>query len=335
MGATSSSSRDYDPIGTSLRCDPDLDPASFPRNDGQRQILELPADDTTPVRTIGYAEYGAPSSEARHVLLFFHGTPGTRYFFSATHAAYAARCKVRVIVPERPGFGLSTPLDAGRTLRGAATDAMQVLDALELGRVHVVGYSAGGPPALAFACEFPTRCESVALISSLCPNARGILVGADLFSRVGYTLAAHAPRLLRALVSSLVPQARRQLFNPSRDEFTNEENDFFARHRHIRHMFAKSTLELYSRPCGATAEAQDYTLLARNWGFDLAHARGDFDIWVYGGGQDNKCTPAMFHRLVAQLPTKSVRPVFDEAENHLFFFKLFDGRLFKDIGILE
>ena len=54
-------------------------------------------------RQLGYAEYGDPKGMP---LLFFHGTPGSRLRLS--HIDPLARdLGVRVVAPERPGFGLS------------------------------------------------------------------------------------------------------------------------------------------------------------------------------------------------------------------------------------
>src|SRR5438132_12266206 len=53
--------------------------------------------------TLGYAEYGDPSGVP---VLFFHGTPSSRL---ATAPSWSdTSLGVRLIVPDRPGIGLST-----------------------------------------------------------------------------------------------------------------------------------------------------------------------------------------------------------------------------------
>lgn len=331
MGAIFSSSSAEDRIGDAIRRDPDLAPNSFPKLSGR--VVSVAGKDGHSTRDVGYEEYGATAEKAVHSILFFHGTPGTRFFFSSRHEAYAASHNVRVIVPERPGFGLSTP-DATRTIIDAASDAAKVLDAVSLSRVHIIGYSAGGPPALAFARSFPSRCISVAIVSSLSPNMRGILSEATFSSRVGYSIAAHSPGLLRFVIRLLARGTVQGVFNSSSSEFTTAENAYFAHRADVRRLFAKSTLELYSRPCGISAEAEDYYLMAHDWGFRLGDIDGDFKIWLYGGGRDNKCTPSMYQILCQQLPQDKLNKVFLPNENHLYFYKLFDGRLFSDLGII-
>lgn len=331
MGAQASKP---DPIGDTLRAVDDLSSSNFPNYLGRTVDLP-PANPDLPPRTIGYALYGDTSDSAAHTLIFFHGTPGTRFFFTTPHSAAALAHSVRVVVPERPGYGLSSPAK-GRTLRDSATDVAALLDALEVKQpVAVVGYSAGGPFALAFAHDFPERCSAVAVVSSLSPNARGVTEGMTSLSRLGYLLATHAPSLLYFLVRALAPAAQRGAFDATRDDFTTDENAFFASRDDVRRVFAKCTLELYSRTCGAAAEAEDYALMANDWGFKLEDIMGEFGIWVYAGAQDNKCTEGMFRTLVSRLPQRRLRKVFSEEENHLYFYKLFDHRLLSDLGLVK
>ncbi len=76
----------------------------------------------------------------------------------------------RVIAPSRFGF-LRTPLPANAT--PAATPAAQadahacLLDALNISRVAIVGFSAGGPSTLQFALRYPNRTSTMVLTSAI------------------------------------------------------------------------------------------------------------------------------------------------------------------------
>lgn len=308
-------------------------------------------------RTIGYELYGSSITSARAHILFFHGTPGTRFFFSDTHSHHAQEHGVSVIVPERGGYGLSSAYK-GRTLRSSAADAKLVLDKVlsnadgDITKVYVVGYSAGGPVALAFAHDYPWLCKNMAIVSSLSPNRRGVLYGSDLMSRIGYTLATHSTSLFTWLVTRLAVDSRKNALLKQRHDLTERENQIYQQNDDIRKVFAKSTMELYAHPQGAREEAWDYILMARDWGFDLGcigrnstvakeiDGRDDdnsddgFHIWLYGGGLDNKCTPAMYAVLVELLPTEIVTGVVEAEETHLYFYTLFTGRLFSDLGLV-
>jgi len=118
-------------------------------------------------RKLSYSEFGAP----RGIPVFgFHGTPGSRFMFRLVHEP-ARRLGMRIIAPERPGFGLST-FQHNRTLAGWADDMSVLADHLGLKTFGVAGISGGGPYAAACAALLPGRVTTAALISPvgpLCP----------------------------------------------------------------------------------------------------------------------------------------------------------------------
>jgi pimeloyl-ACP methyl ester carboxylesterase len=89
-------------------------------------------------RTLGYAEYGDP--HGRPVFGAFGGA--ARHFRPSDDVTAAAG--VRLILLERPGFGLSAPLP-GRTLLDWPKDVVALADALGLGKFAVIAGSQGGP----------------------------------------------------------------------------------------------------------------------------------------------------------------------------------------------
>jgi pimeloyl-ACP methyl ester carboxylesterase len=117
-------------------------------------------------RRIGYAEFGDARGAA---VLAIHGTPGSRFMFALTDRAARAR-GLRIIAPERPGYGLS---DFRRedTLGSAAEDMRGFADALGLDRFAVIGVSGGGPHAIATAASMPDRTALLALVSPVGPIA--------------------------------------------------------------------------------------------------------------------------------------------------------------------
>lgn len=300
----------------------------YPRSDGQRHVL-------TDGRTIGFAAYGAPRSLARHTVVFMHGTPGTRFFFHSDHAKAAAAAGVRVIVPERPGFGLSSECK-GRTLLGFADDVAELLGVLQLEKVSVIGYSAGGPYALALAKRWPLSVENVAVVSGLSPpwldKVDSVTRGMSRTSWWGYFVARRLPWLLPFLCRLMAGGAVRKVLEPSRDEFTAEENDVFRSNMGIRFLFAASTLELYSRPCGASAEAWDYRLFAQDWGFELAELPESVPVYLYAGEEDDKVTPNMWRVLMSGLPNVAKESHLQPEKGHLYFYELFPTIL-TDMGL--
>ena len=117
-------------------------------------------------RLLGYAEYGDPSGAP---IFGFHGTPGSRLMFSLAHPA-ALDLGIRLIAPERPGFGIST-YQRGRTLASYAIDIADFADALGIGQFAVAGVSGGGPYAAACAALLPGRVSALGLVSPVGPMA--------------------------------------------------------------------------------------------------------------------------------------------------------------------
>src|SRR5688572_8641475 len=117
-------------------------------------------------RHIGCAEYGDPDGLP---VLALHGTPGSRLMFALTDAA--ARDKgVRLIAPERPGYGLSHVKQAA-SLAQAATDVAEVADAYGFDRFALIGVSGGGPYAIAAAAANLDRVVLLALAGPVGPVA--------------------------------------------------------------------------------------------------------------------------------------------------------------------
>jgi len=116
-------------------------------------------------------EFRAAGPEDGAVLLFHHGTPGAGIPFIPMAEA-AAKRGLRTIMYSRPGYGISTP-QPGRRVIHAASDAAHVLDAISATTFRTIGWSGGGPHALACAAALPDRCLSAVTIASVAPFTGG------------------------------------------------------------------------------------------------------------------------------------------------------------------
>ncbi len=114
-------------------------------------------------RSLAYAEWG--DLRGRPVVLL-PGAPGSRLLCPDEPATLDAG--VRLITIDRPGYGLSDP-HPGRTLLGWTADYAALADALELPACPLIGWSSGGPYALACAVAMPDRVTSVGLVASIGP----------------------------------------------------------------------------------------------------------------------------------------------------------------------
>lgn len=111
-------------------------------------------------RELAVVELGAPDGTPT---VFFHGAPSSRLALTLLDDELAA-VGVRVIAPDRPGFGGSTP-QPGRRLEDAAADVAQVADALGLATFAVAGHSSGGPYAVAAAAQLTHRVSAALVVA--------------------------------------------------------------------------------------------------------------------------------------------------------------------------
>jgi len=126
---------------------------------GEDRFLGLPDG-----RRLGYTEFGDPLGIP---LCAFHGTPGSRFMFRLVDEP-ARRLGLRIIAPDRPGFGLSD-YQENRTLADRANDVRALADKLGLARFGVAGISGGGPYVAACAALLPERVTAAALVSPVGP----------------------------------------------------------------------------------------------------------------------------------------------------------------------
>jgi pimeloyl-ACP methyl ester carboxylesterase len=103
-------------------------------------------------RSLSYATYGDPHGKP---VLLAHRTAGSR-LERHPDDAIARSLGARLIVPDRPGYGLST-FQRGRTLLEWPEDVVALADALGIERFALLGLGGGGPYALACACRIGLR----------------------------------------------------------------------------------------------------------------------------------------------------------------------------------
>jgi len=100
------------------------------------------------------------------VVIYFHGTPGSRLDLSFNEHA-AAEHGVRLVTFDRPGYGGSTAAPFG--LASIAADAHAIADGLGVARFATLGMSGGGPGALAAATVPGGRVTRVGVASGAAP----------------------------------------------------------------------------------------------------------------------------------------------------------------------
>lgn len=253
----------------------EVNPASTPKQ------MELPAEtDTTGTmklkdgRTLGFAQYGDPAGEP---VFFFHGSAGSRLEHPANLCALGAR----IICTDRPGHGLSD-FQPNRTLLDWPDDVAQLADQLGINKFYVLGWSAGGPHALACAYQLPERVLASAVAASPGPMSRpGAMKELALPARASVIVARKLPLLgaqFRKMARNTVwgdpEQAKKQLLASIPDD----DKDNMLKSGNLDMMFA-DVREGYRQ--GWQGIARDDRIILGDWGFDIADINVRIDIW-YG-----------------------------------------------------
>ncbi len=115
-------------------------------------------------RVLDVATIGDPSNPA---VFFHHGTPGSASLVR-TLEDVALKGNLFLVTMSRAGYGASTRQE-GRDVAAAVPDTRTVLDALAVDRYAVVGWSGGGPHALACAALDAPRCIGAWSLAGVAP----------------------------------------------------------------------------------------------------------------------------------------------------------------------
>ena len=267
--------------------------------DGDADALELAREIAENPRTVelrdgrdlGYATVGDPDGDP---LVLFHGFPNSRVF-AAAFDDVAREQGVRVIAPERPGFGVSDP-DPDRALTDWPADVADMADALELAKFPVLGISAGGPYAAVTAALLDQRVERAGIVCGLGPMAA---VGVR--DRLWYYSARALPPAAKLALWLGGRQALKD-----RDAFLESMADSAAPADgpvwtgELGQVVHASMIES-RRHHGLDPLVTETALFGRSWGFDLGSV--DVPTWLWYGKEDTVVPAAMGLYLADAIPT--------------------------------
>lgn len=117
--------------------------------------------------------YLAGDPDATRTVQYHHGSPSSGGILPSWDAAAAER-GLRLVGFTRAGYGSSSRRE-GRSVADNVTDAVDVLDALGVARAWTLGWSGGGPHAIACVAVAPERFAGAATIGGVAPYpAEGI-----------------------------------------------------------------------------------------------------------------------------------------------------------------
>ena len=208
---------------------------------------------------------------------------------------------VRLIAPDRPGFGLSD-FQRGRTIPGFASDVSQLARELNLKSFAVFGISGGGPYAAACAAKIPEQITAALLVCSVAPADspeatkgmvavnRWLLSMARYFPRVAQCVAGVCFKVIWRKGEQAIPkQIEKRLCPADQQALTSQE---------LRQSLTQSSVEaLRNGVDGAVAEG---LLYGKPWGFSLQEIR--IPVFLWHGEKDVVVPATMGHYLATVIP---------------------------------
>jgi pimeloyl-ACP methyl ester carboxylesterase len=211
-------------------------------------------------RALAFEDSGARAGRA---VVLFHGAPGSRLFRPDPAATDAAG--VRLITFDRPGYGHSDPL-VDRRVADAADDVVALLDHLGIERASVVGWSGGGPFAVATAVHAVERVERLVLVSAPGPldEVPGGWEALGDYQRPTAEMARREPhRSVRSIARHMTPF----LADPSSFLGSGRGPDGDVLRGSAQPMLIAQVTEAFVQ--GAEGVASDLVAMWLDWGFRL------------------------------------------------------------------
>ena len=221
---------------------------------------------------------------------------------------------IRTVLYARPGYGHSTP-QPGRTVADAAGDTAAILDALGAGKFVNLGWSGGGPYALACDALLADRCLATAVIAGPAPYTEAEPSSpvrewyeADEDNRL--VLAGDIEGFREAVGAFVAQLANARAENIAAETNSDADRRFFSQG------YAEWVASFLRAGgvSGSNGAVDDCLATLRDWGFPLASIR---QVTIWQGAEDQHVP--LFHAewLRDHLPKAELRTLESEGHNSI------------------
>jgi pimeloyl-ACP methyl ester carboxylesterase len=275
-------------------------------------------------RTLAYLDIGDP--EGRPVF-YFHGGPGSRldgFLFDEMNRQLG----VRMIVPDRPGYGLSD-LQEDRTYLDWPNDVNELADQLGIDRFAVLGWSSGGPHAAAVAHGIPQCLAVAAIVAGEGPYAsddypQSVMTSGTFHGSRANKLfiwsANNGPGLMRTLFRA----ARVMIFwDPAGSmksegdfEMSAKDQKFFT--RDFSREFTAEMIEALRQ--GAEGWTRDFTIERLDWPFKLEDIHSP-TVLVFHGDEDVAVHPGIAEYVCRRIPACDEPTIFPGEGHSVVYYR--------------
>jgi pimeloyl-ACP methyl ester carboxylesterase len=251
-------------------------------------------------RMLSYADVGDP---AGRLMVLLHGTPSSRLDVVGLDAA-ASRTGWRLLAPDRPGHGGSSP-QPGRSILDWPLDLLALVDEVTGDRdpapIALLGFSGGAAYALATARLAPRRVSMVAIVSGWGPPDRPGAYGGVAWPEYFFdAMTRRVPAVTRAILGLVGVTLRRRP----------------ALARAILGADVRIEPLAESLRQGAAGPTDDLRLIVRPWGFPVGAIAVPTHLWH--GDQDLEI-PAHHAEFLARVVADVTLEIVAGADHRLLF----------------
>lgn len=250
--------------------------------------------------------------DSKNAILFHHGTPGDATMWRDWHDDLAST-SLRTISVSRPGYSLSNR-NKGRRVVDAHTDHREILDQFEIENFVSLGWSGGGPHALATSLD--PRCRgviSLAGVGQFGQSDLDFLEGMGPENRDEFGVAQEGEVALREWMNVNAAAMQQVDGDGLRDAFGGLIGD--ADKEVLAGVFADDMAAAMRRGLshGFDGWIDDDLAFVEPWGFDLHHFSVPVQLWQ--GGDDFMVPHSHSRWLASKIPDAEVK--FIKAEGHI------------------
>jgi pimeloyl-ACP methyl ester carboxylesterase len=273
-------------------------------------------------RELEVAAVGDPNGST---IFFHHGTPGSAALARIFEDAATERGYF-IVTTSRAGYGLSSRR-AGRDVAAVVADVHVALDAYGRGDYVAMGWSGGGPHALACAALDRPRCVATVCLAAVAPST----VDFDWTAGMGpenveeFALAREGgPRY-----EEHIKFQRDVLVDATADNIVElmggllSEADKVALKDPVT-MDVMVEAFAHGLAPGYFGFLDDDQVFMNDWGFPLSRVDGPVDVWFAG---EDLMVPATHGRFLAD-QIVGARPIFLAADGHISLVTNYQAELF-------
>ncbi len=267
-------------------------------------------------RMLGFARFGNPTGKP---ILYFTGGNSSRLEGMWFEEA-AQQQDIDLIVPDRPGFGLSD-FQPGRGFLDWPGDVAQLADSLSIDRFAVFGLSGGSPHVAAVCYKFPERVTRAAIVSGVAPpEMPNRFKGMWPPIRLIFLTARYLPGLNRMLLKQMggFYADKEQMLKRMKQALPAPDVALIDARPEVIDIFSAAAKEAHRN--GIDGDAWEWHLYVHPWGFELGDVQTEVGLWY--GSFDQNAPVGMGHFLAGQFPNSHLTVVqdgghFSTINNHI------------------